>query len=109
MDVESVHAAIKNENLSAALFYLVSLRSLVSLNNVKINRIAFLQRLISLHLDRTEVTEHVSPFVATQKAIALSVIEPFHGARNCATMLLGRLGRRNWVWGRMVRRLFDAM
>ncbi len=101
MDVESVHAAIKNVNLSAALFYLVSLRSLVSLNNVKINRIAFLQKLISLHFDRTEVTEHISPFVAAQKARAFGVIEPFHGARNCAMMLLEG---RNWVVGRMVRR-----
>lgn len=61
------------------LFTLSACGSFSPLDDVEIDRIALFQRLISLDFDRTEVTEHIGPCVAAQKAVALCIVEPLHG------------------------------
>jgi len=59
---------------------LISLRAFCSLDDVKLNLIAFFQAFVSLALNGTVVNEDVGSSVATEKAVALRIIEPLYCA-----------------------------
>jgi hypothetical protein len=58
----------------------VGLRSLLPLNDVKFDFVAFLQTLVAIELDRAVMNKHVGPIVTADKAVSLRVIEPLHFA-----------------------------
>ena len=59
---------------------LISLGAFCSLDDIKLNLIAFFQAFVSLALDGAVVNEDVGPAVAAEEAVALCVVKPFYGA-----------------------------
>jgi len=57
---------------------LVGLRSLLPLNNLELNRIAFLQGLKALTLDGRVMNENISSAVLADEAISLAIVEPLY-------------------------------
>src|SRR5690606_14465943 len=57
----------------------VGLQALLALDDGEGDLLAFLQALEALHLDGTEVDEHVLAILAADEAEALGIIEPFDG------------------------------
>jgi hypothetical protein len=57
-------------------YHRVRLRALLSLDDVELDFVAFLQRLVSVHLDCGVMDKHVGPVIASNKSVALSVVEP---------------------------------
>jgi hypothetical protein len=58
--------------------YLICLRSFVSLNNVKVDFIAFLQTLISIELNGAEVHKYIGPAFPPDESISFCVVKPLH-------------------------------
>jgi hypothetical protein len=58
--------------------YGVGLRSLLPLNDVELNLVAFFQALVPIKLDRAVMNKHVGPVVPADKAVALCVVKPLH-------------------------------
>lgn len=52
------------------------LRALLALRNVKFNRVAFLQALVAVQLDRAVVHKYIRPIIPANEPIAFSVVEP---------------------------------
>jgi hypothetical protein len=57
--------------------YLISLRALLSLNNVKFYFVAFFQTFVPIDLDGAVVHENVRSIIASDKTVAFCVVEPF--------------------------------
>src|SRR5690606_38247770 len=57
----------------------VGLQALLALDHGKGHLLAFLEALEALHLDGTEVDEHVLAVLTADEAKALGVVEPFDG------------------------------
>jgi hypothetical protein len=64
----------------AGPYHLVRLRPLLALYDVELHIVTFLEALISIHLDRAVVNEHIGPVVPANKTIPFCVIEPLHFA-----------------------------
>jgi hypothetical protein len=58
--------------------YLIRLRPLLALNDVEFHVIALLQALVSIHLNRAVVDEHIRPVVPADKTVAFRIVEPLH-------------------------------
>ncbi len=58
--------------------HLVSLRSLIALDDVVFDFIAFFQRFVSIMLDGGVVDKDIRAAIATEEAKALGVVEPFN-------------------------------
>jgi hypothetical protein len=56
------------------------LRPLLSLNNLKLNRVTFLQALITFGRNRAVVHEYIRSVVTADEAVTFCVIEPLHRA-----------------------------
>jgi hypothetical protein len=52
----------------------------LTLDDLELNAIAFSDGLEAISLDRAEVNKDVGPALVGQKAVALRVVEPLHGA-----------------------------
>jgi hypothetical protein len=57
---------------------LICLRPFLTLNDVKLNVIAFLQAFVSIDLDRAVVDEDVGAVISSDKSISLRVVKPLH-------------------------------
>ena len=55
---------------------LICLRPFLTLNDVKLNVIAFLQAFVSIDLDRAVVDEDVGAVISSDKSISLRVVKP---------------------------------
>src|SRR5690242_3780381 len=74
-------AGLRRCSLSLGGFGDVSgLRTLLTLDDFKFDRITLLQTFVSVDGDRTVVDEHVRPFVPANKAIAFCVVKPLHSS-----------------------------
>jgi hypothetical protein len=60
------------------LGHILSLRTLLTLNDFKLHVVTLLQALIALGLDGAVVDEYIGPVVAADKTKALCIVEPFH-------------------------------
>jgi len=72
--------------LSLCLFetsYLIGLWTLGALNDVELYFVTFLEALVSLALNRAVMNENVGSTIATQEAVAFSVVKPLY----CALVL----------------------
>ena len=58
--------------------YVLCLKALGAVGDVKLHRLAFLQTLESIRLDSGEMHENISAVAATDETISFCVIEPFH-------------------------------
>jgi len=56
----------------------LSLKALGALADLKLHKLAFVQRLVSIHLDGGEVNEDIFTRLALDEPIALCCVEPFH-------------------------------
>jgi hypothetical protein len=54
------------------------LRTFLTLRNLELDLVAFLQALVTLRRNRAVVHEHVRAIRASDEAVALGVIEPLH-------------------------------
>jgi hypothetical protein len=59
--------------------YLISLRALCPLDDVKLDFITLFQALIPLALDGTIVNEDIGSALAAEEAVAFCVVEPLYG------------------------------
>jgi hypothetical protein len=60
----------------AAAEDLIGLRALVALNHVVLYLFAFLEALVAVTLDGSEVYENIGPTFAAQEPVAFGVVEP---------------------------------
>jgi hypothetical protein len=58
--------------------YLIGLWAFLTLNDVKFYFVAFFQTFVTINLDGTVVHKNVWSIIASDKAISLCVVEPFH-------------------------------
>ncbi len=56
----------------------IRLRSLLALYDIELDFIAFLQRLVSVQLNRGVVNEYIWPVFASDESVALGVVKPLH-------------------------------
>jgi len=71
-------------------YHLIRLRSLTSLNDVKLDFISFLQTLISINLNGAVVHEDVRAAFTSEKAVAFRIVEPLDRSpvlRQCRALL----------------------
>ena len=61
--------------------YVVGLGAFFTLDNVKLNRLAFFERLITVDRDRAVVSKDIWTAIMPKKAISVGVIEPLNRAR----------------------------
>jgi hypothetical protein len=54
----------------------IRLGTLLALNDIELDLVAFFERFISVQLNRGVVDEHIRPIVATDESVALGVVEP---------------------------------
>src|SRR5437879_8304520 len=66
--------------LTAGFLHIGSLRTLRSLHNLELDRVSFLQSAITFSDDGRIMNEYIRAVIASDKAVPLRVIEPFHGA-----------------------------
>lgn len=59
-------------------YYLVRLRPLLPLDDVELYIVALFETLISIHLDRAVVNEHIGPVIPANEPVPLGVVEPLH-------------------------------
>ena len=76
---------LNNRSESALGYFLdssdgIGLRTLLSLNDVKLDLVPFFQTLVPIELDRAVMDKHVGSIVPADKAVTLRVIEPLHFA-----------------------------
>jgi hypothetical protein len=64
----------------AGPYHLVRLRPFLALHDVKLHIVAFFETLISIHLDRAVVNEHIGSVITANKPVPFSVVEPLHFA-----------------------------
>ncbi len=70
---------VSRENaLRAGLCYIRCLRPLRSLNNLKLYRVALLQRAITIPSDRRIVHENIRSVISPDKSVTLRIVEPLH-------------------------------
>ena len=60
----------------AGPYHLVRLRSFLSLDDIELHVVAFLQALIPIYLNSAVVDEHVGSVVTADKPVSFRVIEP---------------------------------
>jgi hypothetical protein len=60
--------------------YVLCLKALGAVGDVKLHRLAFLQAPESIRLDSGEMHENISAVAAADETISFCVIEPFHGS-----------------------------
>ena len=56
----------------------VGLRAFLTLNNLKFDRITFLQALKSVHVDGRIVNEHIGSTVLADETVTLGIVEPLY-------------------------------
>jgi len=54
----------------------ICLRTLLALDNVELDFIAFFERFVSVQLNRRVMNEHIWPVFASDESIALGVVKP---------------------------------
>lgn len=70
----------KNNHKLVHLRDLIGLGPFLSLHDLKLNCVAFLERLEPIALDRRIMHKNVSPAVLSDKSVAFAIIEPFNFA-----------------------------
>jgi len=56
----------------------IRLRSLLALYDIELDFVAFLQRFVSVQLNRGVVNEYIWPVFASDESVALGVVKPLH-------------------------------
>src|SRR5438477_1855804 len=83
--------------------------TLLPLDNLELDAIAFSERLEAATLNGAEVDEDVRPSLAGNEAVALGVIEPLHGAlETCHEPYLLELCSRSFCLVRLARPLHPS-
>jgi len=60
------------------LHYVFRLKAFRALTDFKFDELAFVQRLISVHLDGGKVNENILPGLALNETVPLCCVEPLH-------------------------------